>query len=216
VAEPAALALAGFAAEHLHPLPGVSGRTRCSDWFAGRYQELTGDAAVPRSNSRIYRLDEPPTVARTPSGRPRPATADDRDLLIRWADAFAAEAGPHQPPRDNSGAVDARLRRGGLIWIWEDGGEPAAMTWITRPVAGLARINAVYTPPDLRGRGYASGCVAAATRHAQTTLASACMLYADLANPTSNKIYQDLGYRPVDDFREWVFTSGEHAAHPEG
>jgi predicted GNAT family acetyltransferase len=70
----------------------------------------------------------------------------------------------------------------------------------------MARINAVYTPPDRRGNGYASACVAAASRHAQTALASTCMLYTDLANPTSNKIYQALGYRAVADVQEWVFS----------
>jgi predicted GNAT family acetyltransferase len=158
-------------------------------------------------SSRIFRLDAEPVPPFEIPGRAREATAADRDLLIAWADAFTVEAAPENASVDNSAPIDARLNLGGLLWLWEDGGEPGAMAWITPPVAGMARINAVYTPPALRGRGYASGCVAAASRHAQTGLQSTCMLYTDLANPTSNKIYQALGYRPVADVQEWVFAA---------
>jgi GNAT superfamily N-acetyltransferase len=208
--EPVARALAEYAAAHLAPITGVVATTEVSGWFAARYGELAGVPTRPRSSSRIFRLDTDPVPPFPVPGRAREATAADRDLLIAWADAFAAEASPTNRPVDNSLPVDGRLKLGGgLLWLWEDGegaAEPVAMAWITPPVAGMARINAVYTPPELRGRGYASGCVAAASRHARTSLASTCMLYTDLANPTSNKIYQSLGYRAVADVQEWVFA----------
>jgi GNAT superfamily N-acetyltransferase len=207
VTEPVARAIAEFTAERMEPLTGAVATTAVSDWFAHRYAEVAGVAARPRNGSRIFRLDGEPTVPFPVPGTAREATAADRDLLIAWADAFTAEAEPVRAPVDNSRPVDARLGLGGgLLWLWEDGDEPVAMAWITPPIAGMARINAVYTPPARRGNGYASGCVAAASRHAQTALASTCMLYTDLANPTSNKIYQALGYRPVADAQEWVFN----------
>jgi uncharacterized protein len=207
VTEPVAGALAEYAAEHLEPLTGAVATTAVSEWFAGRYAAAAGVPARPRTSSRIFRLDTEPVPPFDVPGRARAATAADRDLLIAWADAFTAEAAPENTSFDNARPIDARLSLGGgLLWLWEDGGEPAAMSWITPPVAGMARINAVYTPPDRRGHGYASGCVAAASRHAQTALESTCMLYTDLSNPTSNKIYQALGYRPVADVQEWVFA----------
>jgi predicted GNAT family acetyltransferase len=207
VTEPVARAIADFAAEQLPPVTGAVATTEVSGWFAHRYAEAAGTPVHARNSSRIFRLDAEPTLPFDVPGAAREATAADRDLLIAWADAFAAEAEPVRARVDNSRPVDGRLLLGGgLLWLWEDGDDPVAMAWITPPVAGMARINAVYTPPDRRGRGYASGCVAAASRHAQTALSSTCMLYTDLANPTSNKIYQALGYRAVADVQEWVFS----------
>jgi len=122
---------------------------------------------------------------------------------VSWADAFAIEATPGHPPQ-LAESVDARLRHDGLLWVWQDG-EPVSMAWLTPPTAGVSRVSGVYTPPPRRGRGYASACVAAASAHALSAGAEACMLYTDLANPTSNKIYQAIGYRPVADAVEWRF-----------
>ena len=33
-----------------------------------------------------------------------------------------------------------------------------------------------------------------------------CFLFTDLANPTSNSIYQRIGYRPVTDVDQWTFV----------
>ena len=65
------------------------------------------------------------------------------------------------------------------------------------------RIGAVYTPPVLRGRGYASACVAAASQSQLDAGRTRCFLLTDLANPTANHIYQAIGYRPVRDIG-WV------------
>jgi predicted GNAT family acetyltransferase len=59
------------------------------------------------------------------------------------------------------------------------------------------RVSFVYTPPELRGRGYASACVAAVSGRALASGKSFCTLYTDLANPTSNSIYQRVGYRRI-------------------
>jgi uncharacterized protein len=67
------------------------------------------------------------------------------------------------------------------------------------------RISGVYTPQGKRGRGYASGCVAAASAYALGSFAHTCMLYTDLSNPTSNRIYQAIGYVPVADCDSWRF-----------
>ena len=65
------------------------------------------------------------------------------------------------------------------------------------------RINRVYTPPEFRGRGYASNLVASLSRHLLDSGRKFCFLFTELANPTSNKIYQQIGYHPVSDFRHW-------------
>lgn len=204
VAEPAARALADFFAADDPHLDQVNGLIRPVEHFARRYAEATGRTPRPGMNQRVFCLDTviPP---RGVPGAARPATAADRALLIEWADAFAAEAAPDRPHTGSAAPVDARLRHDRLVWLWQVDGEPVSTAWLTRPVAGVVRVSGVYTPPARRGHGYASGCVAAASQHALDAGADACMLYTDLANPTSNKIYQALGYRPVVDAGQWHF-----------
>lgn len=73
------------------------------------------------------------------------------------------------------------------------------------PVAGVVRIGPVFTPPELRGRGYAGVAVAELSRRLLHAGNRACMLYTDLANPTSNSVYQRIGYRPVLDAQQLDF-----------
>jgi predicted GNAT family acetyltransferase len=68
----------------------------------------------------------------------------------------------------------------------------------------VVRVSGVYTPVEERGHGYASANVAAISARALDAGALACMLFADKANPTSNKIYQAIGYRPVGGSQEWL------------
>jgi predicted GNAT family acetyltransferase len=68
------------------------------------------------------------------------------------------------------------------------------------------RIGPVYTPPERRARGYAGSAVAAASRRALAGGADTCMLFTDLSNPTSNKIYAEVGYTPAGSWEEHTFT----------
>ena len=74
-----------------------------------------------------------------------------------------------------------------------------------RPMTHGVVVNAVYTPPEMRGRGYASACVGHLSQHLLDSGYQFCCLFTDLSNPTSNNIYQRLGYHPVCDYDEYVF-----------
>ena len=80
------------------------------------------------------------------------------------------------------------------------------MAGLTRAVAGMARIGPVYTPPALRGRGYAGAATAAVSQAALDAGTREVVLYTDLANPVSNALYERLGYRPVEDRVVLSFT----------
>jgi predicted GNAT family acetyltransferase len=134
-------------------------------------------------------------------GNARAATTADRDLLVAWSAAFQ-QAVPHAPHTETTALIDARLARPELMWVWEEGGEPISMSALTPPSAGVRRINLVYTPPGRRGNGYASALVAALTSRVLAA-GDTPMLFTDLANPTSNKIYQAIGYERIGTNELW-------------
>ncbi len=157
-----------------------------------------GLSATSRIAERLFRLDElivPVGVA----GVPRPATGDDLTRLARWAEAFTLEAFGRLPPSFDAAAIVERALRTSRMWLWtEPGGTPVSMAWRRAVSFGVSRVGPVYTPVEVRGHGYGSAVTAAATRDVLDAGAIP-VLYTDLANPTSNKIYQRMGYYPVED-----------------
>ncbi|MFI2434381.1 GNAT family N-acetyltransferase [Streptomyces sp. NPDC018693] len=185
-------------------LPGVAGDRETAEGFARAWRRRTGAPFGLHQHQRLYRLGDltPPSPA--PPGRARTATEADRPQLRAWHDDFIAAIG--EPPRDDADAwIDARLSRDGLT-LWEGPeGIPVAMAGVTSMVAGQIRVAPVYTPAQWRGRGYAGAATAEASRAALAAGASEVLLFTDLANPTSNGLYQRLGYRPVRDFAVYDF-----------
>jgi len=183
-------------------LPGVNGEASASEAFARRWTERTGGAAEVLREMRIYVLREavPPTGV---EGRLRPATAKDSSLLAGWMRSFQEEAIPDDPP-SNPEEIVRRFLDAGTLLLWEDDG-PVSMAGSSRGTANSSTVSAVYTPPEKRGNGYASACVAGLSQQILDRGAAFCTLYADLANPISNKIYQRIGYRPVVDAVQYRF-----------
>ncbi|MGW1379615.1 GNAT family N-acetyltransferase [Streptomyces sp. NPDC002446] len=176
-------------------LPGVNGGRAAAEAFAAAWQGRHGGTVRTGKRHRLHRLGEltPPSPA--PPGAARWATAADRELLLAWSAAFAVETGG-TPPRAR--AVDDRIA-GGRCMLWEADGRAVAMAGVTRTLFGMARIAPVYTPPELRGRGFAGAATAAVSAATRDAGARELLLFTDLANPTSNALYRRLGYRPVAD-----------------
>ena len=101
--------------------------------------------------------------------------------------------------------AQAKINKG-TLFIWEDEGVPVALTAATRPTLSGIAINSVYTPPEFRKKGYASNLVAHVSQLMLEKGYQYCTLFTDKANPTSNKIYQEIGYREVTEFREVIFA----------
>lgn len=182
----------------LPDLVGVSGPVETVDTAVAA---LADRALSHRTGMRLFRLDEL-TPPRDVPGEARAASVDDRDLLVDWYAAFSDEA--HGMLRDPAQFVDRALANG-RVWLWCDGGRPVSLAARRVAEAGSARIGPVYTPPQQRGRGYASAVTAVAT-HDILDLGAIPVLFTDLANPTSNKIYQQLGYYPVADRMQVTFA----------
>ena len=194
----AAAALAAELAGRGHHPPAVNAAPGPAAEFAAAWKERTGQASSVGMRMRLYALDRllPPDPA--PPGRARTALEADRDLLLAWLDAFHDEAGP-PGPRESQQVVDDRLSFGGLA-LWEHAGIPVSLAGRTKPAAGLARVGPVYTPPEFRGRGFGGAVTAAVTQAALDGGAEGVTLFTDLANPTSNTLYQRLGFHPVTDW----------------
>ena len=178
-------------AAELPDLVGISGPAEIADTVATAFP---GRGIRERMAMRLFRLTElsPPHDV---TGNARLASVEDRAQIVAWFKAFTAEAGGILG--DVEVVVDEILRSG-AHWLWIDGDRPVALASRRSVESGSARIGPVYTPPSERGRGYGSAATSAATRDVLDRGAIP-VLFTDLDNPTSNKIYQALGYEAVED-----------------
>jgi predicted GNAT family acetyltransferase len=168
---------------------------------AGALATLTGRRHTLRVSEAMHVLESVSPLPAPAGGAFRTAERRDRDVLIDWDRAFAAEAGVGFASEAER-LVDRRLAAGSQF-VWDDDG-PVATAGLNPAVAGTARIGPVYTPPAHRRNGYATSLVTALSAHALRSGAARCMLFTDLANPTSNKIYARIGYRRHGDWEERV------------
>lgn len=184
--------------EVLDGVPGLHGPAEVMTAFAAAWHRTNGHEARVASRSRLFRLGEltPPRPA--PQGRARAVTVADRGLLAEWLAVFGADV--DEPVPDPERAADRRLANGEHLF-WEVDGVPVALAGSTTPIEGVTRVAPVYTPAPLRGRGYAGAVTTAISRRA-VDAGLEVILFTDLANPTSNALYQRLGYRPVGDWTE--------------
>jgi predicted GNAT family acetyltransferase len=180
-------------------LPGVNGPPATSRAVAQAWQAHTGGRSRVHLSLAMHSLTEVRDPARPASGKLRQPEHSELGLLAAWEEEFAREAHLQSGTRAPL-TVSARLARGAL-WLWENDG-PVTMVGWAGPVAGVARVGPVYTPPEHRRRGYATTATAAVSRLLLDGVADTCMLYTDLANPTSNKIYAEVGYRRFADWEE--------------
>jgi RimJ/RimL family protein N-acetyltransferase len=194
LAAPAVPELAELLADR--PLPAVSALTADAEAFAAAWRRLTGAEARTGRQMRLYRLDALTPPAPLPPGSARIADARDRGLLLAWMDEFHAEIG--EELRNREELVDDRLSFGGLT-LWELDGSPVSMAGLSRAEAGMVRVVTVYTPKQARGHGYGGAVTSAVSRAALDAGVDDVVLFTDLANPTSNALYQRLGYRPIED-----------------
>jgi hypothetical protein len=140
------------------------------------------------------------------------ATDDDFELILRWWIAFGEEVlhegGPGRELAEQNVRHKLSPATGGIL-LWNDGGTVSLAGW-GGPTPNGIRVGPVYTPPELRGRGYATAVTAELSQRLLDGRLFAggrrfCFLYTDLANPTSNAIYERIGYRKVAESAEVVF-----------
>ena len=186
-------------------LRGVGAEIAAARTFAERWSGRTRTVVRREMAERIFRLER--VIAPRPvAGSMRVARSGDRGLLAAWLRAFALEAlGERTDEESGLRVADrwiaARRRR---MYVWDDR-RPVSIVGVSGETPRGIRVAPVYTPPELRGRGYASALTAAVSQAQLDAGRRYCFLFTDLANPTSNKIYRAVGYEPVCDVDDLRF-----------
>lgn len=183
-------------------IPGITADKELGDIFADLWCKKRNTRIIYTMAERIFKLVKVNDVPMAP-GRMRMATDADKELVKKWSRGFHIDCfGENSkiPEED----ISKRIPEGSLS-LWEAAGGPVSMAYKTRPTDKGMSVGGVYTPPYLRGKGYATSCVAELSRNILQSGKEFCTLYTDLANPTSNAIYKKIGYREVSDAVQHTF-----------
>jgi len=204
MSDDAAVLLARTLLDRDEPVLGANGALPAVQVFCEEMASGTGKTAEVGQHTRLFELGRLKAPAEAP-GRLRPARLDEQDLVTRWYDAFMADAdeqagrAPGSSPHESPAPDEMRRRIAtGQVFVWEVADVPVHVTAASEPAFGVSRIGPVYTPREHRGHGYASRAVYEVSSHLLQSGVRAC-LFTDQANPTSNKIYEALGYERLVD-----------------
>jgi len=186
------------------PVLGANGALPAVQVFCEEMASATDKQARVGQHTRLFELRELKEPAEVP-GHLRSATVDEQDIVAAWYDAFMVDADeqagrPSGSSPHEAVAPDEMRRRieSGQVFVWEVDGAPVHVTAATLPAFGVSRVGPVYTPKEHRGHGYASRAVYEVSKRLLEDGTRAC-LFTDQANPTSNKIYEALGYERLVD-----------------
>jgi predicted GNAT family acetyltransferase len=178
-------------------LPSVSGPTAVVEKFIEEYQRTLSKGSTRKATLEeqllLYALENlsiPPV-----NGVMTIASASDYELLLKWYIEFGKDTGVFMP--NPQGSIRAGLSRNSYrFWSIDD--EKVCLAGyaplVSTSTGTIARIGPVYTPPERRRNGYGGALTAALTQELLSQGAKV-MLYTDALNPTSNSIYQKIGYK---------------------
>jgi predicted GNAT family acetyltransferase len=198
----AARAVAEALSERGHTVPGVGGPRETAEAFARRWGEVAGVEVRLRVALRVFQVERVEWPAPRAEGSLALAGDGDLGLMAGWIEAFARTIG--EPTEDPMG--DARRVVGeGRAYLWNVDGWAVSKAVRIGPTENGIRIGGVFTPPEERGKGYATACVAALSQTLLDEGRKFCFLNADVANPVANRIYERIGYRAVSDWVVWRF-----------
>ncbi|MFD4507283.1 GNAT family N-acetyltransferase [Streptomyces sp. NPDC058457] len=194
-----------------HSLPRVSADHGTATAFAEAWQRRTG--ATPRlrdTRLRLYRLGTLTPPDPLPAGRGRVLGEQDLEQTMFWCAEFAKAVGEDVSIDAGTWAGTRYADKGYTLWETPDG-TPVSVAGLNPMIGGQIQVDVVYTPSHLRGRGYAGAVTAEVSRAALAAGAQDVVLFADLSNPTSNALYQRLGYTGLTDWGVYDFSTAAPA-----
>ena len=197
-------ALCQFLYENNFHIPGIVGQKDIINFFKekwGSYQDLSYRLTM---NQMIYKLDKVNDVPLS-NGKFRKAIYTDLEVVAKWVQEFRAQTFD-AISLDKATEIASHKIREGTFYLWETD-RPVSMAGWTRPTRKGITVSFVYTPYEERKKGYATSCVAKLSELLLRKY-QFCTLFTDLSNPSSNKIYQEIGYQPIEEFMMYVFNEG--------
>lgn len=186
------------------PVTGVHAPSKTAEAFARAWSRTRGVPSQLTKTLQIHELTRVAPVASAP-GQFRQAREVEVEQLAAWFEASWAEAGGGLAGETGM-AVARRNFAAGWLFVWHHGG-PVSMVSATGTTPSGIRVSGVYTPPEHRGYGYATSCVAALSARLLAEGRHFCFLFTDATNPISNAIYQRIGYVPIAEVQEYRFDS---------
>lgn len=176
-----------------------------ASFFLSLWTERTGKKPSGKIAQGIYQLTEVNWKPNLVGCDLRCVTSDDKNLLEEWNFAFSQDVHMPNTMSEATEYAERAIREKNRYFLILNG-QPVCMAGLSGATPNGIRVNWVYTPPELRGKGYASQLVAEISQAMLNQGKHFCFLYTDLANPTSNKIYQRIGYKHVGDSVHYHLT----------
>lgn len=179
-------------------IPAVVGLKSIVFAFAKKWNDIKQCDTKVLMDQGLYRLDEVNLTLEDSSGTWRYARIDEAPLIQKWYHGFNQDVGLPKSEDHEIQQKVAQFLEGQEVFFWEDNGKVVSMMKKARPSDHGVTVSFVYTPPEERGKGYARTMVAACSQELLKSY-DFCVLYTDMLNPTSNKIYQEVGYQKIAD-----------------
>jgi hypothetical protein len=128
-----------------------------------------------------------------------PATIDHYDVVYNFVKGFTEDCFPNEPFNENDciKSTEQHIERGNYYLLKNKYGEFISAATNNRQTENSGCISWVYTPKNYRGNGFGSLVTALVTREILNSGKKFCNLFTDLSNPTSNGIYQNIGYKLI-------------------
>ena len=180
------------------PIQSVVGLKSVVNAFSEKWQRTTNCKAKLLMDQGLYRLDNVDQSLDRSPGSWRYARKDEATLLANWFKAFESDTGLKNSPLAEIKKKVNQFLEDEEVFFWEEQGKVVSMMKKARPTERGVTVSFVYTPPEERKKGYARTMVAAGSEELLKTY-DFCVLYTDMMNPTSNKIYQEIGYQKIAD-----------------
>ena len=185
-------------------VPDILAPAPIARMFAEKWVEKSNIAFHLSGHQHLFELRQPPMPASSGQAHLRPANPQELDLIASWFYGLTLEIYKSADEAEARHTAEQRIRDGD-VFVWEDGGQPVSMAMKNRPTRRSIAISSVYTPPEQRGKGYATACVGELSRQLLHSGWEFCTLFVDVNNLPAYRAYQKIGYRLVSDYEDYCF-----------
>jgi uncharacterized protein len=197
--------LASFFYKKAIKVPGILGPIHHVEWFVREWLKYKKVKASIKMNQCIYQLNEV-RVKPSSNGELVKATKTEHELIKSWLIQFGRETNENPITEIRASQMATKYIENESLYLWKVDERPVSMANQSRRTKNGVSINAVFTPDEFKRNGYATNVVAALSQRLLDQGYQFCSLYTDRENPTSNKIYTNIGFEVVGSSVVYEFT----------